>query len=433
MASVEAASSQRAGPGEQAALRGKGETSVRRARERRRSLLRGVRRGLLALALAAATVGTLFALRPRPVPIDAARVVRGPLAVTIEESGMTRVKDRYLVSAPVAGNVARQALEPGDSVKEGDVLAEIAPAVSPLIDERSRAEAEARLGAARAALGQAQAQRARASSAKQLAEQDLSRLRQLEASGAIAHEALEQAEFEARMRGEELASSEFSVKVATEQVRVAGVALDRGVGRSGVHHHVNVLAPASGHVLRVQQKSAGVVPAGAPLVEVGDPAGLEIVVDLLTTDAVRVKSGTGVVIEGWGGDEPLAGRVRRVEPSAFTRPSALGIDEQRVNVIVALTSPREKWSSFGDGYRVETRLVLWQSERVLKVPLGAVFRYGKGWAAFRIDDGIAKLVPVTVGHRSESEVEIVSGLALGAEVAVHPGDRVKDGARVAVR
>jgi HlyD family secretion protein len=186
-------------------------------------------------------------------------------------------------------------------------------------------------------------------------------------------------------------------------------------------------------VLRVHQKSAGIVQASTALLEVGDPTALEVVVDLLTTDAVRVLPGTPVEIAGWGGDGSITGRVRRVEPSAFTRPSALGVDEQRVNVVVALTDPPERWSALADGYHVEARIVLWRSESVLKVPQGAVFRHGDGWATFRVENAVAKLTPVTLGHRGETEVEITSGLAEGATVAVHPGDRVKDGVHVEAR
>jgi HlyD family secretion protein len=210
------------------------------------------------------------------------------------------------------------------------------------------------------------------------------------------------------------------------------VALGKGEGSRG-DRHVDAIAPATGRVLRVFQKSAGVMAAGTPLVEIGDPAALEIVVDLLTTNAVQVRPGTEVVIQGWGGDGPLVGRVRLVEPSGFTRPSALGVDEQRVNVVIALTEPRARWASLGDGYRVETRIILWQAPDVLKAPQGAVFRHGDGWAVFRVDGGKAALVPVAIGHRGETEVEILSGLNAGDTVAVHPGDRVKTGARVEAR
>jgi HlyD family secretion protein len=406
----------------------------RRGRERRRSLLRLLRRGLLGVVVLGGATLAVLALRPRPVPVDVARAESGPLVVAIEESGKARVKDRYVVSAPVTGSLSRLVLEPGDTVKEGDALAEIAPALSPLLDERTHAESEARLGAALSALGQAKAQAARATVAKESAERELARLQNLAATGSIARRDLEQAEFDARMRAQELTSTLFAGKVAAEEVRIARVALGReGNDRGARGRHVDVLAPASGRVLRVQQKSAGVVQAGAQLIEVGDPAALEIVVDLLTTDAVKVKPGTPAVIQAWGGEGKLSGRVRQIEPSAFTRPSALGVDEQRVNVVIALTDPRERWAALGDGYHVEARLVLWQGERVLKVPHGALFRHGEGWAVFRVDGGVARLAPVRIGHRGETEVEIVAGLAAGAEVAVHPGDRVKDGAKVEPR
>jgi HlyD family secretion protein len=387
---------------------------------------------LLAALVLGATVAVVLALRPRPVPIDAARAVRGPLVVAIEESGMTRVKDRYVVSAPVSGSVSRLALEPGDAVQAGDVLAVVVPAPSALLDERARAQAEGRLSASLSALGQARAQASRAAVAKGLADNDLTRVQALVTSGSLPRQTLDQADFDARMRAEEVSSAEFATKVATEEVRIARAALGTGDGARH-EHYVNVLAPVSGRVLRVYQKSASVVQAGGLLVEVGDPTALEIVVDLLTTDAVHITPGTPATIEGWGGEMPLAGRVRRVEPSAFTRPSALGVDEQRVNVLIALTDQPDRWAALADSYRVEARLVLWRGDDVLKVPQGAVFRHADGWAVFRIDESVARLVPVVLGHRGETEVEIVSGVAAGDTVAVHPGDRVKDGVRVEER
>jgi HlyD family secretion protein len=404
-----------------------------KARERRRAFGRNARHALLALVIVGGAAAAVAALRPKPVAVDAASVSRGALVVAIEENGVTRVKDRFVVSAPATGSLSRLRLEPGDPVKEGDLLAEIAPALSPLLDARTRAEAQARLGAALSALGQAEAQVSRARVQRDLSAQELGRSRQLFGTGAIPAQSMELADFSARMRGEELASAEFGRKVATEEVRVARVALgDARPGATG-ERHVDVVSPISGRVLRVLQKSAGVVQASTPLVEVGDPSALEVVVDLLTTDAVHVVPGTAVVIRGWGGEEPFAGKVRRVEPSAFTRPSALGVDEQRVNVIVALTEAPERWAALGDGYRVETRIVLWQGANVLKVPQGALFRRGDGWAVFRIDAGVAKLTSVSVGHRGDTEAEITAGLPDGASVAVHPGDRVKDGVRVVQR
>jgi HlyD family secretion protein len=264
-------------------------------------------------------------------------------------------------------------------------------------------------------------------------ERDRVRAEALAASGSIGVQALEQARFDARMRAQEASSADFARKVAAEEVRALRATLGKDGASARPGRHVDVRAPASGRVLRVIQRSAGVVPAGAALLEIGDPAALEIVVDLLTTDAVRVEPGTLATLEGWGGDAPLSGRVRRVEPSAFTRPSALGVDEQRVNVVIALTDPRGRWAALGDGYRVEARLVLWQAGDVTKAPIGAVFRHGDHWAAFRVDDGVAHLVPLSIGHRGDTEVEILSGLTAGQNIVVHAGDRVRDGVRVEVR
>ncbi|HEY6909692.1 MAG TPA: HlyD family efflux transporter periplasmic adaptor subunit [Myxococcales bacterium] len=407
--------------------------SSSRERERRRRFMHRVRHVLSAAAVLAVLALAALAVRPRPVPVDAERVARGKLVVAIEETGVTRVKDRYVVSAPVTGAVSRQLREPGDAVEEGEVLAEIAPVLAPLLDERTRSEAQATLSAALSALGQAQAQQERARVAKELAAAEHARAEALARAGSLPQQALDRAAFDARLRAEELSSAVFAVKVASEQVRIARATL-AGEGRGAAKgRHIDVLAPASGRVLRVPQKSAGVVQAGAPLLEVGDPEALELVVDLLTTDAVQVRPGTAVAVQGWGGDRALAATVRRIEPSAFTKLSALGVEEQRVNVIAVFAEPRAAWSALGDAFRIEARLVLWQAEDVAKVPQGAVFRHGNEWAAFRLDSGRAHLAPVRIGHRGESEVEVLEGLQPGMLVAVHPGDRVKDGARVELR
>lgn len=404
---------------------------TRTARERQRRLARYARGVALVLGIAALAGGAFWALQPRAVEVDVVRAARAPLTLVIEESGVTRVKDQFVVSAPVAGTLSRLSLEPGDEVKEGQPLAELAPVSSPLLDERTRRAAEARLDAATAALGQAGAQLARATTAQQLALQELTRAQQLVARGSLPTQALEQAEFAARMREQELSSAVFAEKIAKEELRGARAAL--GEGPPGARdRHVSVLAPASGQVLRVFRKSAGVVEAGAQLVELGNPEALEVVVDLLTTDAVLVSPGTSAELQGWGG-APLHGKVSRVEPSGFTRPSALGVDEQRVNVVITLLSPRSEWARLGDGYRVEARLTLWQSDAALQVPSGSVFRHEQGWAVFRLRAGKAELVPITTGHRGETALEVLSGLQPGDEVVVHPSDRVQAGVRVAPR
>jgi HlyD family secretion protein len=324
-------------------------------RERRRHTGRVVRRAILAALVAAAAAGVVLALRPRHVPVDAAPVTRGPLIVAVQESGKTRVKDRYVVSAPTTGSLSRLPLDPGDQVTEGQTLVEIAPSASPLLDQRARAQAQARLGAALSAVNQAQAQTTRAAAGRELAEHDLARVQRLAKGGAVSQQAVDQAEFQARMRKQEESSAAFAGKVAAQDLRLARAALAGDRAGSSRDGHVDVIAPASGRVLRVMQKSEGIVTGGTPLLEVGDPAALEVIVDLLTTAAVQVTPGTPVTIDGWGGEGALNGRVRLIEPSGFTKPSALGVDEQRVNVVVALTDPHDRWVALGDNYRVETR------------------------------------------------------------------------------
>jgi HlyD family secretion protein len=403
------------------------------ARQRRRARFRTARRVLLLTSALAAAFVAAYALRPRPVPVDLGTVTRGPLSVEVRESGTTRLEHRYVVSAPVSGDLRRVTLEVNDAVSAGQALAQIAPSAVPLLDERARAEAEARLGTALSAAKHAEAEIAHATTAKELAERELARTRQLAARHVVAPQELERAEFAARLRADELASALLASQVAREEVRVARAALARQQDSGSSTRPLVVTAPVSGHVLRVQRDSAGVVSMGAPLLELGDLDALEVVVDLLTTDAVRVNPGTLASIEGWGGERPLSGRVRKVELAGFTRQSALGVDEQRANVFIRFSEPRAKRAALGDGYRVEVRLVLWEANDIVKAPQGAVFRRGDSWAAFRVDDGIARLVPVVIGHRGETEVEILSGLEPGDDVAVAPGDRVDDGVRVAAR
>jgi HlyD family secretion protein len=378
-------------------------------------------------------VATVLALRPEPIPVDVAYVERGPLVVAVEETGVTRVKDRYVVSSPLAGELSRIWLEPGDELEKGDIVAQIAPSHPPLLDDRTRAEAHARLAAAVSALGQARAQLARATTAKQLAERDLARDMMLAMKGSIAPQGLDRTAFDARMRADELDSATFGASVAEEEVRRARVALDQTGRTRSSSESAEVVAPVPGNILRILQRSSGPISIGAPLFEIGDLAGLEVAVDLLTTDAVQIEPSAPAEIFGWGSERVLHGEVLRVEPSGFTKLSALGVDEQRVNVIIALTDPRSLWPALGDGYRVSARIPLWKANDVMKVPIGALFRHGDGWAVFRLDGDTARLAPVEIGHRGDTETEIASGLSVGSRVAVHPGDRVKDGARIAAR
>lgn len=399
-------------------------------KERRRKRRRLLRRGLAALVTLVALVGAALALRPPAVPVDLARLERAPLVVAVEESGVTRIQDPYSVSAPVTGSLSRVLLEPGDPVERGDVLVELTPTLPPLLDQRSRAAATAELEAAVAALGRARAEAERARAAHELAERDLAR--DVAVRGSIAPQALERSEFTALMRREELESARYTVRVAERQVQRARAALDSGRDAEPADP-IEVTSPVAGTVLRVHRRSAGLVEAGAPLIEIGDPASLEVVVDLLTTDAVQIEPGTPATVAGWGSGRTLTGEVTRVEPSAFTKPSALGVDEQRVNVIIALTSPRREWLALGDGFRVEARIVLWQARDVPQLPLGAVFRHGDDWAVFRDRGGRAELTRVELGRRGDTHVEVLWGLEPGDAVVVHPSDQVEPGARLTLR
>lgn len=381
----------------------------------------------IAVATLAAALLLVAIFRPRAVPVDVAAVRRGDLVVTVDEDGRTRVIDRYVVTAPIAGEVARFELHPGDGVSAGDVLARISPAPPPLLDVRSRAEAEARVRAAEAEVKRARASVLLASDAEAFARRELERIRALTTEGALTEQALDSAQLEADSAARQLDSARFGERVAAHQLEMARAALS---GLRGGAEPLEIRSPVSGQVLRVPQESGGVLPPGTPLIEVGDPDALEIVVDVLTPDAVGVVPGAPVRIDGWGGGRPLGGRVRRVEPSAFTKVSALGVEEQRVNVIVDIDQPPRLRENLGDGFRVDVHITTWRGEGLVVAPASALFRRGERWACFVVEDGRARLRLVRAGHRSSFDVEIVEGLRPGEVVVVHPGDRVDDGVRV---
>jgi HlyD family secretion protein len=374
------------------------------------------------------------AIVPKRLPVDMISAERGDLLVTVDEDGQTRVTDRYVIAAPLDGQLGRIDLRAGDAVSETAVVARIVPLNPPLLDARRKAESQARLEAARAAKRQAVAAISRAEAAMQLASLEAERQAALGPSGATSVQAIEQAEFDLRGKREALTSARFAARVAEHEARVAEAALGR-LGPKGVKtdEQMDVLAPVAGQVLKVFRQSEGVVRAGTELLEIGDPTALEIVVDVLTSDAVGIRRGAEAIVDRWGGAKPLKAHVRRVEPSAFTRVSALGVDEQRVNVIIDLDDPPEVWAELGDGYRVEARIVVGEAKDVIKVDDSAVFRHGSGWAVYRVDGGKAVLTPIEIGARNGLEVEVVKGLDADAVVIMHPSDQVEDGRRVRPR
>ena len=392
---------------------------------RNRKLLAGL--GLVAALLA---VG----FWPSAVPVDLAPAEKGTLRVTVDEEGETRVRERFLVSAPVAGRVLRIELEPGDPVRRGEsVVATFLPAAPVPLDARSRAEAEAAVSAARAGRGGARAERERAQAALGLAESELARHRELAGQRIVSRQALEAKEAEARAAEEARRAAEFAVASAEHQLEMARARLLQAAGGAGAGQALTLRAPIDGVVFKRLRESESVVPAGEPLLEIGDPRQLEIVSDVLSTDAVKVRPGSLVLLEHWGGDHLLRARVRRVEPSGFMKVSALGVEEQRVNVVMDFEDPLEAWAALGDGYRVEVRIVVWEGDGVLKVPTSSLFRRGEDWAVFAVDDGRAELRAVTVGRRNGTEAEVRAGLLEGERVVLHPSDTLANGSRVTPR
>ena len=398
----------------------------------------GQRRGLFwGLLLAALLAALAFAFWPQPVLVDLAEIGRGRLAVTVDEVGETRVRDVFVLGAPVAGRARRIEAEAGDLVKAGlTVLAQIEPIDPAFLDVRSQAEAEAAVKAAEAALALAKAELEKAQAEYEFTLTEIERARTLITKQTISEAYLDKVEMAYATGRATVETAKATLQMRSFELDQARAQLVSPVETQALHgtcECVPITAPVSGQVLRVLHESAGVVAAGEPLVEIGDPGDLEIVSDLLSADAVTVEPGQSVVIEEWGGPEPLNGRVRRVEPYGFTKVSALGIEEQRVNVIIDLTDPPARWSRLGHGYRVEVRILLWEGEDVLKLPTSALFRVGDRWAVFADVDGRARQRLVEVGRQNGLEAEIIDGLAAGERVVLQPSDRVFEGVRIQAR
>ena len=367
--------------------------------------------------------------------VDLARAARGPMRLTIDEDGETRIKERYVISAPLAGRLQRIMLDSGDPVRADEtLLATIEPLDPQLLDPRNRAELEARVSAAKAAVERARAQFSQTETDSGLAHREFERAKKLVRSGAISGQEFDDAEHRTEAAAEAVKSAQSAVRVAEFEVRQAEAAYTRsapGASPAGANWNFPIHSPIDGRVLRVIRESAAVIQPGTELLEVGDPADLEIWIDVLTTDAVKVTPGDGVVIEHWGGNAPLDARVRRIEPAGFTKISALGVEEKRAWIIADFADEREKWSSLGDNYRIEARIVIWRTNDTLKIPAGALFRHAEGWAVFRVNAGEAVLRPVRIGHNNGLEAEVLEGLEEGDQVVLYPGDRVGHGVRIA--
>ena len=398
-----------------------------------------------ALAGGLVIAGALWFASPRPIAVDIATVTKGPMEVTIDDEAKARVRHIYIVSAPIAGKVLRLShpaghqgvsLHVGDQViAEETVVATMQPVTPSFIDARSREEIIAALAAADAAVTFAEAEVRRIAAALEFSQDELRRAQTLSRSGTIAARTLDKAKLDVATNEAGLASSRAQLGVrGSERASVAARLIDPASvpAKSSPTCCIQIRAPVSGRVLKIVQDSEAVVPTGAPLLEIGAPLDLEVVADLLSTDAVQITPGSAVVIDGWGGP-PISGRVTRVDPAGFVKVSALGIEEQRVRTTIDFTGPPDVWSRLGHDYRVIVHVVIWKADEALTVPVGALFRRGNDWAVFSVRAGRARTTLVGVGHRNAQLAEVVSGLAAGDRVVVHPSDRVRDGAAVAQR
>jgi len=394
------------------------------------------RRWLIIIAIiSVAILAIIFGYTPRPVYVDVAKVSRGPLTVTIEEEGKTRVKDRFVISAPVAGYVRRINLDVGDPVKRGEVVAELEPLRPIVLDPRSHAQAQADVSAAESALKAAKEQVSATEADEEYAKANLERMKKLYEDGYASKNALERAEAEAKRTEANRLSAEAAVKVALSELDKARSVLLYTAAEDSVKYGMIIMvrSPVNGRILNIHRKSEGVVNSGEPLIDVGDPGMLEVEIEVLSADAVKIRPGTPVIFERWGGDLPLSGKVKVVEPAGFTKISSLGVEEQRVLVIADFISLPESWRRLGDGYRVEASFIIWEGKDVLQIPASALFRKRDGWAVFVAENRRAFQRQVEVGHRTGLKAEITSGLTEGEMVIIHPDESIKDGTRIRLR
>jgi HlyD family secretion protein len=399
-----------------------------------RKLVTGPR--LLAALILLVLAGAIYlALRPSAMQVETGDVARGPMTVTVNDLAETRVRDLYVVSAPVTGELLRLPLKAGDRVIGGKtLLARIRPAPPTALDARSLAQTRATIASLQAQAASADARVQDALSAQLLAERQLNRVRQLREKGFVAQAALDEARSSRDRAAAATRAARGAEQAAQRSVEAARAGLIGPGGRVSDRDIVSVVAPVSGYVLIVPQESERVVTAGTPLVSLGNPASMELVTDLLSSDAVQVRPGATVSIEDWGGDRPLKGRVRLVEPYGFLKVSALGVEEQRVNVVMDFTEPYVAWSRLGHGFRATVRIATWSAPDVLRVPANALFRASNRWQAYLADPGgRARLVDVRVGRMNEDVAEVLGGLRVGDRVILHPGEKLQPGSLVTVR
>ena len=359
-------------------------------------------------------------------------MTRGPLVVTVDEEGMTRVKNRFLVSAPVAGQLRRIDWKAGATVVAGQTeLAVLETSGADFLDARGLGQAEARVRVTEAARETATAQRARADAAAKMFTADFERAKQLREQKVSSAQEFDSAQMRGETAAQDARAAGFAAQVAEFELQQARALLNRGQGGAAHAEPLVITSPVSGKILRVAQESARVVNAGFPLMEVGDPADLEVRIEVLSRDGVAIQPGARVILEQWGGSEPLTARVRHIEPSAFTKISALGVEEQRVYVVADFVDPIQSRAALGDNYRVEARVVTWENPGALRAPAGALFQRQGTWHAFVVESGRARLRTVSIGKTNGVQAEVLKGLAEGERVVVYPGDKVADGTRVA--
>jgi HlyD family secretion protein len=397
-----------------------------------------IKRILVVVALSGIAGGFIWLLWPQPIQVDVTKAILGRMQLTVDEEGISRIREVYTVSAPVAGKVARSVREVGDHVVAGvTTVAAIRSADPTMLDARTRVELAAAVEAAKADRNFASAAVLQAEKELRFSEAELERTRYLVGKKVMALNALEKRQLDADSAQQELESARAQLDVRLHNLEIAEAKLLGPATRAGAEPAedccINLTSPVNGIILHIPVENEQIVQAGTPLVEIGNPLDTEISVDLLSSDAIQVKPGASAVVSGWGGPDELKARVKRVDPAAFTKISALGIEEQRVRAILEITDPPAKWTGLGHQYRVFVNITIWQSENALQIPLSALFRWEGNWAVFKVEGGLAKLTKITAGQINSSDMQILSGLSAGDTVVVHPSDLVTDGVQVEMR